>query len=380
MSRGTIRQDRERKTWFFVVDIQQPGSPRKQVKRRGFRTKRDAEDALQRLLLDNNARRQAGATRITLDEFLEQHWLPTKAPSVRPATLHGYRKMIENSIKPALGHQRLSTITRRDLEQLYAALATSGGHNGKPLSPKTVRNIHGVIHGALADAVNWEMIPANPAHGAKVPRVTPNEMTAWTEDEANRFLNHTQHSARFWIWRLLLATGMRRGELCGLRWTDINFVKGEINIRGTRVVADTVVDGPTKTAAGRRTNSLDRDTLTALRQHRDNWQAYLHQIEASFDPDAFVLLEPSGRPPHPETVSRWWHTDVQAARVPRIRLHDARHTAATLMLRNGVPLKMVSERLGHADVAITMRTYQHVTQHDDRAAAEVLGRILGGAA
>ena len=93
-----------------------------------------------------------------------------------------------------------------------------------------------------------------------------------------------------------------------------------------------------------------------------------------------MLLEPNGRPPHPETVSRWWHTDVQAAGVPRIRLHDARHTAATLMLRNGVPLKMVSERLGHADVAITMRTYQHVTQHDDRAAAEVLGRILGGAA
>ena len=380
MSRGTIRQDRERRTWFFVVDIQQPGSPRKQVKRRGFRTKRDAEDALQRLLLDNTARRQAGATRITLDEFLEQHWLPTKAPSVRPATLHGYRKVIENSISPALGQQRLSTITRRDLEQLYAALATGGGRNGQPLAPKTVRNIHGVIHSALADAVNWEMIPASPAHGAKVSRAIPNEMTAWTEDEANRFLSHVQHSERFWIWRLLLATGMRRGELCGLRWTDINFVKGEISIRGTRVVADTVVDGPTKTAAGRRTNSLDRGTLTALRQHRDDWRAYLNQIEAPFDPEAFVVLGLDGRPPHPETVSRWWRTDVQAAGVPRIRLHDARHTAASIMLRNGVPLKMVSERLGHSDVAITMRTYQHVTQNDDRAAAEVLGRVLGGAA
>lgn len=155
--------------------------------------------------------------------------------------------------------------------------------------------------------------------------------------------------------------GMRRGELCGLRWRDVDLLLGVVTIARTRVVADTVLESVPKTRAGERKLALDDDTLAAIQAWRRNQAEERLRMGSGWRDHGLVFVDEAGEPPHPETISRWWREAVARAGVPAIRLHDARHTAATVMLRAGVPVKVVSQRLGHADVAVTMRVYQHVT-------------------
>jgi len=169
---------------------------------------------------------------------------------------------------------------------------------------------------------------------------------------------------------------MRRGELAGLRWRDVDLAAGSLRVASTRVVADTVVVGEPKTRAGVRQVALDRDTVAALSARRRRQAEERLAAAGAWEDHGLVFVDELGRPPHPETITRWWREAVARAGLPPIRLHDARHTAATVLLRAGVPVKVVSQRLGHADVAVTMRVYQHVTEQDDRAAADALGSAL----
>lgn len=299
---------------------------------------------------------------------------------LRPATCHGYNKLIDNHIEPRLGHFKLKDLNRRLIEEFYADLFEHGGRSGTGLASKTIRNIHGVLSKALSDAVRWDMLPTNPASQARLPRPQKREMKAWAEQDAATFLAWARETDRYWMWRLLLASGIRRGELCGLRWVDINLIRGTITIRSTRVVAAGVTEGPPKSDAGHRTVSLDAATIESLKHHRNAINEYAAAIGHKITADDHVLIGADLKPVNPETVSRWWRADVHASGCPIIRLHDARHTAATIMIRQGVPLKVVSERLGHADVSVTMRVYQHVTTTDDQAAADALAQALDGAA
>ncbi len=203
-------------------------------------------------------------------------------------------------------------------------------------------------------------------------------MTAWTEGEAAAFLASVVDDRMFPLWRLALATGLRRGELCGLRWKDVDLAVGVVVVASTRVVADAVVTGEPKTKAGARIVALDRDTVAALAFWKRRQAQERLAAGASWADSGLVFVDEHGVPPHPETLTRCWREAVERAGLPPIRLHDACHTAATVLLRAGVPVKVVSQRLGHADVAVTIRIYQHVTAQDDRQAAEALGRALGG--
>ncbi len=154
--------------------------------------------------------------------------------------------------------------------------------------------------------------------------------------------------------------------------------EGTLTVASTRVVADVVVTGEPKTRAGARVVSLDRDTVNALAAWRRRQAEERLAVGPGWQDHGLVFVDQVGVPPHPETMTRWWREAVARAGLPAIRLHDARHTAATMLLRAGVPVKVVAQRLGHADVAVTMRVYQHVTAQDDRSAADATGRALGG--
>jgi integrase len=248
---------------------------------------------------------------------------------------------------------------------------------GRPLSPKTVATTAGVLSVALGDAVRLKLLAHNVAGDARLPSRTTVEMSAWTDADAERFLNHVRDNRLFPMWRLVLSTGMRRGELCGLRWRDVDLKAGIVEIVSTRVVADVVVTGEPKTKAGSRVVSLDATTVAAISAWRKKQAEERLLAGAGWRDHGLVFVDPQGVPPHPETVTRWWREAIARAGVPAIRLHDARHTAATLMLRAGVPVKVVSQRPGHADVAVTMRIYQHVTAQHDQNAADVIGKLLG---
>lgn len=204
------------------------------------------------------------------------------------------------------------------------------------------------------------------------------EMQAWSEVDAGRFLASVAADRAYPLWRVALTTGMRRGELCGLRWCDVDLGRRTITVASTRVVAQGVEVGTPKTKAGERVISIDAETAAVVSAWRKTQAEERLLVGAGWRDHGLVFVDPVGEPPHPETVTRWWREAVAKAGVPPIRLHDARHTAATIMLRSGVPVKVVTQRLGHADVAVTMRVYQHVTAQDDADAADALGRALGG--
>ena len=290
----------------------------------------------------------------------------------------GSRRAGRERGRPWLGETKLAALDAARLESFYAALLAGGGKNGRPLSAKSVRNVAGVLSIALADAVWLRVLPHNPATDARLPRRERREMTAWTESEAAAFLASVADDRAFPMWRLVLATGMRRGELCGLRWSDVDLSGATLTVASTRVMAGGVVTGAPKTASGSRVVSLDSDTVAVLQAWRRRQLEERLAAGEAWQDHGFVFVDELGRPWHPEAVTKAWRRAVAAASVPPIRLHDARHTAATLLLRAAVPVKVVSQRLGHADVAITMRVYQRVTRQDDQVAADALGRALAG--
>jgi integrase len=374
----TIKKDTIRGTYFFVVDLPPVGGRRQQLRRRGFPTKKAALAEERRVMATVQDGRYVRPARGTVGDYLTETWLPTKRRAIRETTALGYEKVIRTRIVPLIGNVQLTALDAVTLESLYAQLLTDGGKGGRPLSPKTVANAAGVLSIALGDAVRLKLLPYNVASDAKLPRRKRREMTAWTESEASVFLVSVSDDRLFPLWRLALATGMRRGELCGLRWSDVDAKEGAITIASTRVVADRVIVGEPKTAAGSRVLALDAETMRALQAWRRTQVEERLAAGEAWENQGLVFVDELGRPPHPESMTRWWRDAVARAGVPAIRLHDARHTAATVLLRAGVPVKVVSQRLGHADVAVTMRIYQHVTAQDDQAAADALARAFAG--
>jgi integrase len=374
----TISKDHKRGTWMFVVDIPSANGKRSQVRRRGFKTKADAKMALAEVVADSSRGRYVRPAKGTLGVYLVETWLPSRRVNLRASTVLGYEKAIRRISGSPLGQVKLAALDAATLEHFYAWLLTEGGERSGPLSPKTVANVAGVLSIALSDAVRLKLLPHSVANDARLPGRQRPEMRAWTEAEASKFLASVADDRLFPLWRLALATGMRRGELCGLRWRDVDLAARTVTVASTRVVAERVEVGEPKTKAGARVIALDADTVAALAAWRRAQAEERLLVGAGWRDHGLVFVDQVGEPPHPETVTRWWREAVARADVPPIRLHDARHTAATIMLRSGVPVKVVTQRLGHADVAVTMRVYQHVTAQDDVEAADALGRALGG--
>jgi integrase len=211
----------------------------------------------------------------------------------------------------------------------------------------------------------------------------------WTPQQLRAFLAHVRGDRLYALWLLVATTGMRRAELAGLRWSDIDFARARLTPRLPRVVVNyRVHESDTKTASGRRSLALDPSTLEALREHRRR-QAGERAIAELADDNDLVFTWPDGRPLHPDLITHWfqrharrvvWEQDERTkVGLPAIRLHDVRHSYATAALAAGIPAKIVSERLGHANVQITLDTYSHVIPGlDEQAAATVARLILGG--
>jgi integrase len=249
------------------------------------------------------------------------------------------------------------------------------------LAPKTVRNVHGVLHAALRDAVRWGYLPRNIAAGADLPKSVTPEMHVWNPEQLRAFLEHVRRDSLYAAWLLFATTGMRRGEVTGLRWIDVDLEAGRVSPRRPRVVVNhEVVASEPKTAKGRRSLALDPATVAALREHRTRQLEQRLAVGPRWQDSGLVFTWPDGRAIHPERFSRWFEQHARAAGLPKIRLHDVRHSYATAALAAGVPAKVVSERLGHANVAITMDTYSHVLPGLDAQAAGTVARLILGAA
>lgn len=370
----------------YAVRVELPRDPitgKRKQRAEVFSTMKAAEAARNEWLAEIARGGAIDATKMTVGEYLV-YWLETYAAhNVRITTLTGYRVCVKHRIIPALGSTPLVKLTVAQLQGFYGRLLTAKRADGRPgtLSPRTVRLTHSVLREALQHAVEWGMIVRNVADATKPPRAVRPQVQVWDSEEAGRFLNAAATESHHPLWVVAIMTGLRRGELLALSWSDVDLQAGMLHIRHTLTVTTGIrALTPPKTKSGRRTIPLPPTCLAALREHRSRQlEARLAALSWS-DRDA-VFTASNGEWLDPGNLSRAFTRLVKVAGVKRIRFHDMRHTSATLLLKQGVNPKVVSERLGHANIAITLDTYSHVLPSMQREAADALEAVLfGGAA
>ena len=363
-------------TWSFVVDLPDVNGKRRQLRRRGFPTKKAAQTQLTALLADKNRGVLVAPSKATLGSYLLDVWLPARRSSLRPSTAAAYEGVIRNYVLPDLGRARLQAVDGAALNRLYHRLLTEGRTEsrrglGPGLAPKTVRNVHGVLTRAMKDAVRWGQLQRNPCDTADPPRGRAPEMRAWTGEELRRFVKATESHRWAAVWMLMASTGMRRGEVLGLRWSDVDLNGRTVTIRSTRIrYGKTTATSTPKTARGNRTIAIGPATLSALRAWKRTQTTERLQIGGAWQGEhGLVVTNVDGTAPNPEAFSNLFAKLVRAAGLPPIRLHDLRHSYATAALAAGVPVKVLSQRIGHADVGVTLAVYAHVMPGDDEDAA-----------
>ncbi len=292
---------------------------------------------------------------------------------VRPSSHQTYRGYIYHHIKPHIGNIPLAKLTTLDLQRLYRKLLGNGRverleSKKQPvgLSPKTVRNIHQILSSALNFAKRQRLIVNDPADGCALPRLERKEMKTLTKEQLAAFFREARETGVFEMYYVELATGLRRGELLGLKWEDIDLERGNLRVR--RQVArinGEVIEAPLKTKNSYRTLPLADGTVAVLKGQKK---------KAGNSP--WVFPSPTGGPISPDSVLHMLHRVLDRAGLPHIRFHDLRHTFATLALQNGVDIKTVSGMLGHYSAGFTLDTYAHVTTQAQRQAAGTIEEVL----
>ena len=342
-------------------------------------TKKDAEKRLAELLhqLDNGTFMKPGKT--ALGEFLER-WLKEYAWSnLAPRTAEGYQSIIHRHLIPSLGNIPLTQLKPEHLQRYYSEKLAGGRCDGKgALNPTTVSHHHTCLHRALKMALKWGLISRNPADAVTPPRPQRSEIHTMTEDDITRFLEAAKATPYYVLFYEALFTGMRRSELLALRWCDVDLLLCQAHITRTLHhlrTGEIVIRAP-KSAKGRRMVMLSPSAALLLQEHRDKQEAQRAMLGIPLKDDDLVFSDLEGKPLLPDTVSHVWAKLVKRTGLEGIRFHDARHSHASLMLKQGVHPKVVQERLGHATISTTLDLYSHVAPGLQEAAAAGFDKMV----
>ncbi|MGH8873896.1 MAG: tyrosine-type recombinase/integrase [Acidimicrobiia bacterium] len=386
--RGYIRRPdgRRHQGWQAVCDVgPDPGTGRRRQRSRTFPTKREAEDWLASQVHSVRSGTYTDPEHLTLSEYLER-WLAglslaVELGSLAANTVSWYRGAVRGHIVPCLGALRLRQLTPEVLAEFYADRLRRGRLDGQGgLSATSVRRLHVTLHRALAKAVRDGLLVRNPASLVDdKPRADTPDPTerVWGGRQLEAFLEYVAEDRLYAAWRLTAWTGMRRGEVCGLRWSDVDLDGARLSVRETRVLVDGRPErSQPKRDASRRSVELDPETVAALREwRRHQLEERLRWGEAWAD-TGFVFTREDGSPLRPDWLTkRFARLSVQAG-LSRLTPHGLRHTHGTALLVAGVDSRIVQERLGHASVAITQDLYQSVLPGLQRQALRQLTEWL----
>ena len=351
-----------------------PATGKEKRKRCTFPTLREAERFVHQFYAHGGAVAPPN-TRVRLGDFLEQ-WLRDYASgAVAPKTFRTYQDIIRKHIIPAVGLTPLSRLTPQAIQGFLSDKLKAG------LSPTSVRHIYTVLHVALKHGVKWGLIVRNPCDLADPPRRRQEEMRVWDEEQVRLFLAEARRSSRYYVLYLAaILTGMRQGELLGLRWQDVDLAYGIASVRQTfyRLAGQQIFKEP-KSAKSRRTVALPPILVEELRKVREQQAQNREALGDMFEDNDLVFCQYNGKPLHATNVIRRdFRRTIERAGVPRIRFHDLRHCHATHLLRYGVNVKVVQERLGHSTPDITLQRYSHVLPGMQEEAARLIAeKILG---
>ena len=384
-----------------VVDPVSGETRRRQTQRRGFTREKDAKRALRDVLGDVDDGSYIDPDRITLAAYLTKEWLPSIKPrsadaarrhrgTVSVATHALYSGDVRRYVVPHLGTTRLQSLAPADLDRLYDHLERSGGQNGGPLSAKSVVRIAGMLHKALSDAVKKHgRLKHNPADAVSPPTADAAESDWWSVEELRTFLRYVADDDLYAAWLLFATTGARLGEVAGLTWDDLDLDAGWVRIDGTLGIVDQKLTWKPrpKSKAGERKMALDPATVQALKDHRKR-QLEARMLAGPAWQDTFTDWQGLGRsgllwtyedgnPIRPGTFYERFVHRAGMARLPHIPLHAVRHSYASARSATGWhEVKVISQRLGHANVAITLDIYSHVRPAADETIAHTLANVI----
>ena len=340
------------------------------------KTQAEVKEKLKRAIEENVGIDYGRAKTYTVGSWLEV-WMENYAKvKLRPSTFKTSQGFLKNHIKPQIGSIPLADLTSLDLQRFYKHLLDGGRvdrieakKKPKGLAPKTVRNIHQIISSALKLAIEQRLIARNPADGCALPKAERKEMQTLPVEQLTSFLREAKDSGVFALYYIDLTTGLRRGELLGLKWSDIDLEKGDLRVqRQIGRINGKIIEMPLKTKNAYRTLPLSADAISVLMQQR-----------RKTGNSEWVFPSPTGGPMSPDSVLHMLQRVLKRAGLPRIRFHDLRHTFATMALQNGVDVKTVSSMLGHYSAGFTLDTYAHVTTDAQMKAAQTMGNILSRA-
>ncbi len=367
--RGYVREIRLG-VWQIAWDL--PADPVTGERRRRSLTVHGTREEAQRQLAVILGQLAAGAwsdpQQITVRQLADD-WLHTISATMRPSTLDGYEQKLRLACQ-WIGDQRITRITGRMLTDLYRRMLDR-------YAAQSVVHAHRVLHRMFGDAVRWQLLDRNPAVEASPPRLTRRRLDVWTAGQVSQFLEATVGHRCESLFRLAVTTGMRRGELLGLRWPHVDLDRGRVDVvAATVMVRGRPQTSEPKTSAGRRRISLDPDTVRLLADYRDRQQSDRDFFAGTYQEGQWVFCWEDGRPWSPDWVSKQFRALIRQTDLPPIRLHDLRHSWATLALDAGVPAKVVADRLGHAGIAITLDLYTHHSEELDRRAADQVAGLF----
>ncbi|MEX0784467.1 MAG: site-specific integrase [Dehalococcoidia bacterium] len=377
--RGHVRQRGQ--TWAAVVDVGRDESgKRKQRWYSGFRTKREAEKKLREVLTSLDEAAYIPPSRETVGHFLDR-WLEATAGTIAETTHDSYTFYVQRHLVPAIGPVELAKLTPGHLQHLYSVKLRSGRLDGKGgLSPRSVRHLHVTLHTALAAAARWQVVSRNVADLVDAPKIIARDMSTFSEHGIREFLEAVDGTEWYVPFYLALFTGMRRSELLALRWSDVDLDRGHAAVKRTvhRLRNGSIVFRGPKSAKGRRTIALPPSTVVLLREHQEKQRARRVFLQSpSLSESDLVFSRMDGSPIPPDSLSQAWRRLTRQHGFGGIRLHDARHTHASLLLKAGTHPKVVQERLGHSTIGITLDLYSHVVPGLQEAAALAFDAQLG---
>lgn len=363
---GTIFRHKSGR-WAVQLSVPDPITGKRKRITRYAKTKREAEAIRAELLLALHQGAVLEPAKSSLGEWLKV-WLRQKAPSLKPKTLSDYEGILNRHVLPHLGTVRLGELRPPHIRAWHTRLREAG------VGERTLHLAHTILQAALEEAELQELIPSNPARKARpaAPKAQgPKHL--WTPEEVRLFLEAARHDPLYPLWYLALAAGLRRGELCGLRWEDYDPPLLHVRRAVVSVQGKATLSTP-KTARGMRAVFLPPDVREVLEEHRRKQEALAASL--GLEAPAWVFANEAGEPLHPDTLTHRFRALVRAAGLPRARLHDLRHLSASLRLRAGVPVEVVSAELGHHSVAFTLQAYRALLKGEQAEHARPLQDLL----
>ncbi|EOQ07818.1 MULTISPECIES: site-specific integrase [Bacillus cereus group] len=372
---GTVSKDKATGKWTFVFNIAKDPftGKRRQVRKRGFVSKQEAEDALTKLKAELLSDEFLNLSQITYARYLEE-WFEERKIHLQEWTYDIHHTYYRNVIKPKLGHFKLQQIEPIHIQKFINDLV-----NKTDYSPHTIHLIFRIVSASLKKAKVLKLIKENPATGTTLPKRRRKEMSVWTLEQVNYFIDESKNVKRltrvYIACIMALLTGMRQGEIMALRWSDIDFKRHTLYIRQTLTQGAQIKPGA-KNESSVRSIHMPAKLIEELKLHRQTISDEKKYYQRDYDDHDLVVCARKGNPMIPRNLRKEFYNLTEKLGLPKIRFHDLRHTHATMLIQQNVNVKLIADRLGHSDIETTLNTYSHVLPDMQKSVSDKLDKII----